>query len=307
MSQIAHGLSAATIAYCLIAAPPLLAEEAAAPSAPAFSPPVMTAEGFALAAESPARPALLLADAPALSARAIAPLADTASHAADEEPESAFTFSGNVALATQYRFRGVNLSGSEVALQGGFDVVHASGFYAGTWASTLDNDTVGYGSLELDLYGGWSGPLSEGLTGDVGFIAYTYPDAPPGDFDYYEVYANLAFTLGPAATTVGVNYDPKQDGLDFGGLTRDNLYIYSDVGIGIPDTPVTINAHVGYTDGSLSFENDSKSWDWSIGASMPLVGPLTVSVAYIDAEADVATGAFNPTSSAVVGILSASF
>ena len=307
MSKIAHGLSAATFSYCLLAAAPLFAQSADASSAPLPELPSVTAEGFALAAASPAGPVLRLDDAAGVPARAIAPLADTASHAADEEAQSAFTFTGNVALATQYRFRGVNLSGSEVALQGGFDVVHASGFYAGTWASTLDNDTVGYGSLELDLYGGWSGPLSEGLTGDVGFIAYTYPDAPQGDFDYYEVYANLAFSIGPAATTVGVNYDPKQDGLDFGGLTRDNLYIYTDVGICIPDTPVTINAHVGYTDGSLSFESDSKSWDWSIGASMPLVGPLTVSVAYIDAEADVATGAFNPTSSAVVGILSASF
>ncbi|OBV11335.1 TorF family putative porin [Erythrobacter dokdonensis] len=294
MSRIARGLCVATMSYCLMAAAPSLAEEfALSPQAPPEQP-TLTPQTFTLAA-----------------ARAIAPIADTASGAQDEmeaeAPASDFTFSGNVALATQYRFRGVNLSGSELALQGGFDVVHASGFYAGTWASTLDNDTVGYGSLELDLYGGWSGPLSEGLTADVGFIAYTYPDAPAGNFDYYEVFANLAFTLGPAATTVGVNYDPKQDGLDFGGLTRDNLYIYTDVGIGIPDTPVTINAHLGYTDGSLTFTNNSKSWDWSIGASVPLVGPLTASVAYIDAEADVATGAFNPTSSAVVGILSATF
>ena len=307
MSNLSRGRRAAFLLSCLCSAAPLLAApgDPAAEGAPAehISPAV-----FVLAAASATTPVLTLDVAQPVSAtRAIAPIPDTANHAADEDPPSAFTFSANVALASEYRFRGVNLSGGDIALQGGFDVSHASGFYAGTWASTLDNDTVGYGSLELDLYGGWTGPLTEGLTGDVGFIAYTYPDAPPGNFDYYEVFANLAFTLGPASTTVGVNYDPKQDGLDFGGLTRDNLYLYTDVGVAIPDTPLTINAHLGYTDGSLSFESDSKSWDWSIGASMALVGPLTVSVAYIDAEADVATGAFNPTSSTVVGIISATF
>jgi uncharacterized protein (TIGR02001 family) len=306
MSITTRGLSAALVAYCFASTAPVMAQQAyGAVVAP--DPVAQARVSFTLAPDGPATPASGFSLTPVSQVRAIAPISDTASKIAEDEPGSAFTFTGNVALATQYRFRGVNLSGSEIAIQGGFDVAHASGLYAGTWASTLDNDTVGYGSIELDLYGGWTGEVSEGLTADVGFIAYTYPDAPAGDFDYYEVFANLAFTLGPAATTVGVNYDPKQDGLDFGGLTRDNLYIYSDVGVGIPDTPVTINAHLGYTDGSLSFEANSKSWDWSIGASMPLVGPLTAGVAYVDAEADVATGAFNPTSSAVVATLSAAF
>ena len=239
-------------------------------------------------------------------ARALAPVRrDQASYLAGP---GGLTFSANVAIASEYRFRGVNLSGGDVALQGGFDVAHPSGFYIGTWASTLDNDTVGYGALELDLYGGWSGNVIEGLTANVGFIAYTYPDAPQaGDFDYYEIYGSLAFTLGPVSTTLGVAYDPKQNGLDFGGLQRDNLYTYGEISTGIPGTPFTISGHVGYTDGALSFETSSKSWDWSFGVSMPVVGPLTASLTYIDAEADVAPGAFNPTSSTIMAKLSARF
>jgi hypothetical protein len=40
---------------------------------------------------------------------------------------------------------------------------------------------------------------------------------------------------------------------------------------------------------------------------MPVAGPLTAILTYIDAEADVAPGAFNPTSSTVMAKLSARF
>lgn len=219
-----------------------------------------------------------------------------------------FTVSVNATLASEYRFRGVDLSGGDPAVQGGLDVVHDSGFYVGTWASTLDEATVGYGAFELDLYGGWSGDVAEGLNANVGFIAYTYPDAGAGDFDYYELYGSLGFTLGPAQATVGVAWDPAQDGLDFGGLRRDNLYLYTDLSTGIAGTPVTVNAHLGYTDGALSFADDSKSFDWSLGADYAIGGtPLTLGVAYVDAEEDVAIGAFNPTSSTIVGTITAAF
>ena len=69
--------------------------------------------------------------------------------------DSGITLSGNVALVTEYRFRGVDLSGGEIAIQGGVDLAHDSGFYAGTWASSLDEDTIGYGSTEVDVCGLW--------------------------------------------------------------------------------------------------------------------------------------------------------
>lgn len=238
-------------------------------------------------------------------ARAIQPL-EPAKTSALAGP-AGLTFSANAAVVSEYRFRGVNLSGGGPALQGGVDVSHTSGFFAGTWASTLDNATVGYGDVELDLYGGWSGEVAEGLTATIGAIAYVYPDAPAGDFDYYEIYGSLGFILGPVSATVGAAYDPKQNGLNFGGLQRDNLYLYTNISSPIPKTPFTVTAHLGYTDGAFSFETDSKSWDWSLEVSMPVWGPLTASLAYVDAEADVATGAFNPTGSTVVAKLSARF
>ena len=235
-----------------------------------------------------------------------APVAAQTVNPADEveaETEGPITFSANVALTSEYRFRGVDLSGGDVAVQGGLDLGHESGFYVGTWASTLDNDTVGYGDIELDVYGGWSGDVGEGVALDVGVIGYLYPDAGPGDFDYVEFYSSLGFTFGPAETTVGVAYAPEQDSL---GVT-DNLYVYSDVGVGIPNTPVTLTGHLGYTDGFLTFTDDGDAFDWSIGAEANIYGPLTLSAAYVGAEGDIAPGAYDFVDDAFVVTLSASF
>ncbi|MDZ4306840.1 TorF family putative porin [Allopontixanthobacter sp.] len=222
---------------------------------------------------------------------------------AQDDSDSSITVSANVALASEYRFRGVDLSGGDLAVQGGVDIAHDSGFYVGTWASSLDEDTVGYGSTELDIYGGWSGNVTEGLALDVGVIQYIYPNAGPGEFDYTEFYSSLGFTFGPAEATVGVAYAPEQDSL--GGT--DNLYFYTDLGVGVPGTPLTVTGHVGYTDGFLTFTDDSKAFDWSIGAEAAIYGPVSLGVAYVGAEGDIPVGAYDFVDDAVVVTLSASF
>ena len=195
------------------------------------------------------------------------------------------------------------MSGGDIAIQGGIDLSHSSGFYVGTWGSSLDEDTVGYGHTELDIYGGWSGDIASGVSADVGLLAYLYPNAGPGDFDYYEVYGSVGFTFGPAETTLGVAYAFEQDSL--GG--DDNLYLYADVGIGIPNTPVSVSGHIGYTDGFLTYTSDGNAFDWSIGAEFALNDNLSAGVAYIDAEGEYAPGDYEFTDGAVVGTLSISF
>ncbi len=211
--------------------------------------------------------------------------------------------SANVAMVSEYRFRGVDLSGGEFAIQGGVDVGLPAGFYVGTWASSLDEQTVGYGSTELDVYGGWAGEFGNVST-DVGVIAYIYPDAGAGDFDYVEFYGSVGVGLGPADVTLGVAYAPDQDSL--GGT--DNFYLYADAGIGIPGTPVSLSGHVGYTDGFLTFTTDGEAIDWSLGAAVAVPGtPLELGVAYIGVEGDALidpAGTF--TDDAVVFTLSAS-
>ena len=222
---------------------------------------------------------------------------------AQEEETSDVSVSGNVALVTDYRFRGVSLSDEEFAIQGGIDLALPAGFYVGTWASSID-EGLGYGSTELDVYGGWSSEITSGLTLDVGFLAYLYPGDDGCNCDYYEPYASLSGSVGPADLTVGVAYAFDQDSLDFGadGGTDDNLYIYTDVGVGIPETPVSLSGHLGYTDGVLTFTNDGKAFDWSVGASVSVMG-LDIGVSYIGVEGPDVKGLDD----AIVGTLSFSF
>ena len=210
--------------------------------------------------------------------------------------------SGNAAITSEYRFRGVDLSGGDIAVQGGVDAA-IGGFYVGTWGSSLDEDTVGYGHTELDVYAGYSGAVSDTVSFDVGVLAYLYPNAGPGDFDYIEFYGSVSAAFGPAELTAGLAYAPDQDSLG----STDNFYIYTDLGVGIPDSPISISGHLGYTDGFLTYTNDSKAFDWSIGADVALGEIASVGVAYVGAEGDIPAGQYDFVDDAVVVTLAASF
>lgn len=200
--------------------------------------------------------------------------------------ESGLEISGNVALVSDYRFRGVSLSDGDIALQGGIDVGHSSGFYVGTWASNISGGSA-FGELELDVYGGWSGEVAEGVSFDIGLLYYIYPtgDAPGVDTDYLEPYASISGDIGGLSATLGVAYAWEQDSLG----DEDNLYIYTDFEYGIPETPLTMSAHLGYTDGVLapSFlagSIDDSGFDWGVGASWAVTDSLSLGFNYVDTE-----------------------
>lgn len=247
----------------------------------------------------------LAASITALSLGVAAPaMAQSADQAEESTEDSAYTVSANVALTTDYRFRGVSLSGGDPAIQGGLDVGHESGFYVGVWASSIEGGDA-YGEMEFDIYGGWSGDVAEGVTVDVGLLYYAYPAEELGlDTDYWEPYASVGFNLGPAEATVGAAYAFEQDSL--GG--DDNLYLYTDVGFSLPNTPISLSGHLGYTDGVLAppllaGDADDSGLDWSIGASVSS-GIVEIGVAYVGVEGPSIDGF---TDDAIVGTITASF
>lgn len=104
---------------------------------------------------------------------------------AEEAPASDWSFSSNVAYTSDYYVRGLSQNFHKPALQGGFDVEHSSGFYAGTWASNVSPNTFPDASLEIDIYAGFGGDIGESGVGySVGFIGYTYPGGSWGDCQY---------------------------------------------------------------------------------------------------------------------------
>ena len=198
---------------------------------------------------------------------------------AAEESSSGITVSGNAAITSDYRFRGISFSDGDIAVQGGIDIGHDSGFYIGTWASSIE-DSPTFGHTELDIYGGWSGEVASGITVDVGLLYYIYPngeDGLAGPSDYFEPYASISGTLGPVEAKLGVAYAPDQAAI----ANDDNIYIYSDLSSGIPSTPITLNAHLGYTDGSLAISADGDTFDWSVGADWAITENLTASLLYV--------------------------
>ena len=85
----------------------------------------------------------------------LALLASTAfaAPAAATEIGGGFNVSGNAALVTDYRFRGVSFSDEDIPIQGGIDLEHDSGFYVGTWGSSIEDSPV-FGHTEVDIYAG---------------------------------------------------------------------------------------------------------------------------------------------------------
>jgi uncharacterized protein (TIGR02001 family) len=90
--------------------------------------------------------------------------------------ENDFTITGNAGLFSDYRFRGISQTNNDIAFQGGFDLTHKSGLYAGIW-----NSNVGFGGgaakgngLETDIYGGYTFPVGKDVTLDVGLLKYVY-------------------------------------------------------------------------------------------------------------------------------------
>jgi uncharacterized protein (TIGR02001 family) len=242
-------------------------------------------------------------------------LAATPALADETAPPSEFTVTGNVALVTDYRFRGLSQSKGDPAIQGGINLNHSSGLYVGVWSSSTSfnppADAV-YGSQELDIFGGWTGQIGSGVTADVGLLYYAYPGGHVGKAEFFEPYASVSTTLGPVTGKLGLNYAWKQEALNFnGGNKDDNLYLFGELSAGIPKTPVSVSGHLGYTDGALSPKfatgqtvDYKGGLDWNVGATVAITPHLSIGGRYVGVEGRSINGYSNDT---VVGTLKLTF
>jgi uncharacterized protein (TIGR02001 family) len=115
--------------------------------------------------------------------------------------------SANMALTSNYIWRGMTQSDDAPAIQGGVDFGYR-GFYLGTWASNIswtnDNDS----SLELDIYAGYSAEVL-GVSYDIGYIRYAYPKVQDAN-NFDEAYISLSkdFDL----VSLSAKYSKQVDG-----------------------------------------------------------------------------------------------
>jgi len=198
---------------------------------------------------------------------------------AQTAPEHELSY--NVGVVSDYRFRGVTQTDSKAALQGGIDYTHTpSGFYAGTWASTITwiDDAGGDGNLEIDLYGGKAGEFGNGLSYDFGGLAYIYPgndfeSVGMEDANTFEIYGQLGF--GPAY----IKYSHAVT--DLFGVPNSDGSGYLDVGADFEiGGGYILNLHAGHQ----SVANNAGDYtDWKLGVTKDF-GVVEASLAVIGTD-----------------------
>ncbi len=156
--------------------------------------------------------------------------------------------SGNVGATSNYMWRGETQAADESAISGGIDYAHDSGFYLGTWTSSLGGNS----NYELDLYGGYGFEVG-GIGLDIGAITYQYPQEN-NDGDFSEVYLGASYGMFSAKLSMSNDYFGSSDSAT-----------YIEVGADIPvKDDLTLGLHVGMKSGDY-FDNKVSPTDGSYG------------------------------------------
>jgi uncharacterized protein (TIGR02001 family) len=202
-----------------------------------------------------------------------APLAQAQSAPAEEH-----AISYNAAVVSDYRFRGISQTRLDPALQVSADYTHnPSGFYVGTWLSTIKwtKDAGGSGDVEIDLYGGKRGEITKDVTYDVGGLYYYYPkNGLDPSANTFELYGQVGF--GPAY----VKYSHAlTDTFAFQNSKNSN---YIDVGANFDIYDgYMLNLHAGRQ--TVKNSSDFNYNDYKIGVTKDF-GIVTVALAAIKAD-----------------------
>ena len=197
---------------------------------------------------------------------------------AKAEEHKLFDFSANVGIVSEYSFRGIAQSNESLAVQGGFDLSHDTGFYAGIWGSNIDFNSDDDADLELDLYAGYSGSFSD-VSYDVGVIYYSYPGADSGlNYDFWEGSLAFGYDFGLLSASASFNYSPE-----FFGESGDAQYYGASVDVPLP-YDVTLSGHLGYQaiDDNAAF-GVPDYMDWSVGLGYNFKG-FDFALTYVDTD-----------------------
>ena len=223
--------------------------------------------------------------------------------AADPSPVT-----GNMTIASDYRFRGISQTYLGPTIQGGIDYAHSSGIYLGNWNSNVASQVfLGGSSIEMDFYGGYK--TSFGDVGiDVGAIYYYYPNAEwnqntgattgNAKFDNFEIYFGASYKwisgklfyalsdyFGLAnEQSSGGYYVNRNTGALLGSTADSSGTWYLDLTATIPlSKEFNLIAHYGMLEVKSYGELDYK--DWKLGVTYDLSGWI-LGAAYIGSDAD---------------------
>ncbi|MRW94029.1 hypothetical protein GJ699_28965 [Duganella sp. FT80W] len=210
--------------------------------------------------------------------------AEEAAPAPEAKPDNEVSY--NLAVVSDYRYRGISQTRLKPALQGGADYVNnPTGLYAGTWLSTIKwvKDGGGSGEVEWDLYAGKRGAITDTISYDVGGLYYFYPsnDLHPSA-NTFELYGQIS--AGP----VSLKYSQSTTNLFGVADSKNSGYVDAQLNQEIADGYI-LNLHIGRqnvkNNGALSYT------DYKAGVTKDF-GVVSVALAavYADTEAYVGKG-----------------
>lgn len=228
--------------------------------------------------------------------------------AATESPHS---LKANVALTSNYMYRGVSQTNNGPAIQGGFDYTYVPlNLYAGVWASNVDSSSgTGYSyvidpagqqvvvgadtpdaiyqqlsapgydgaSMELDLKVGWA-PTWDKFGLDIGYLRYEYPGTKTNANNTNEYHIGVSYdVLGYFTPKFTANYSDEFFGLQGAW--------YYDLTVAVPlPYAFSLVGHYGWTrfDNSPPHGGGASYDDYSVGVSREIYNGIALSVAWVD-------------------------
>lgn len=217
-----------------------------------------------------------------------------------EAATSPNTFTTNVNLVSEYRFRGIDQTWGKPAIQGGADYTHADGWYAGLWGSNVSSNSYPGGNLELDYYGGYNGKFNDDFGWTAGGYGYYYPGAnfnkatTPGanqKLDNFEINGGLSWKW--------ISYKLSYATTDYFGANTSTGYttstkgaIYHDLTLAYPlADDLTLGFHLGRTDVKGDYiaatGNISPDYtDYKLSIAKTFKDGWNISAAYVKANND---------------------
>lgn len=185
------------------------------------------------------------------------------SHAVAYELGEGFDASANVGVVSNYMWRGMTQTRNGAALQGGLDLAHSSGFYAGTWLSNVDFKFFPGADTEQDFYAGYGWSLGD-FAFDLKRTEYHY--ASENGLNFGETHAHVS----AYSVTLGADYSS-----DTPVLASDSaIHYYGSYSYSLP-ADISLSATVGeydYRDGGWIGGTDSRYTYYAVSLNKTLWG-----------------------------------
>jgi len=174
--------------------------------------------------------------------------------------------SANMAITSNYVWRGMTQSKNSPAIQGGIDV-DFKGLYAGVWGSNIEFGDA-KASLEADAYLGYSNEVS-GFSYDIGYTQFIYPNQS-SELNFGEAHAKLGYDFEVVALGAAYYY-----GIETNDLEPENAW---EASVSVP-LPMEFSVDVTYGD------YDSSGAYYLLGVNKSF-GKFDFTLAYTANDAD---------------------